>query len=178
MTTAGEPKPAIRIRRATAADAECIHSALLGIARHVDELEKVRCTVVDLIDYGFGPEPHFETIMAEIDGRFAGMALFFRSFSTWLGRPGAYVQDLYVDDDFRGLGIGAKLLRRVAAITRDRGGVYLRLSVDTGNFPAQRFYERLDLAFSDTERIHAAYGEAFLNLAAADGPPGAPSEPT
>lgn len=165
-------KPTVTIRPATAADADLIHSALLGIARTVNELEKVRCTVADLVEYGFGPDPHFETIIAEVDCRFAGMALFFRSFSTWLGRPGAYVQDLYVDDAFRGLGIGSKLLRRVAAITRDRGGVYLRLSVDTENFAAQRFYERLDVVLSDTEQVHAAYDEAFRNLAAADSPPG------
>lgn len=171
MRTAGDPDPAVHIRPATAADAGLIHSALRGIARHVNELDKVRCTIADIAEFGFGPAPHFETIVAEVDGRFAGMALFFRSFSTWLGRPGAYVQDLYVDDAFRGLGIGARLLRRMAAITRDRGGVYLRLSVDTQNVAAQRFYERLDIAFSDTERIHAAYGEAFLNLAAADSPP-------
>jgi len=171
MSNAKEARPAVRIRPATVADAGLIHSSLLGIARHVDEVEKIRSTPADIAEYGFGSDPHFEAIIAEVDGRFAGMALFFRSFSTWLGRPGAYVQDLYVDDAFRGLGIGAKLLRRVAAITRDRGGVYLRLSVDTDNVAAQRFYERLDVVFSDTEQVHAAYGEAFLNLAAADSPP-------
>lgn len=167
----------ITIRSATPADAERIHSALIGIARHVGEVEKVRCEVADLVAFGFGPDAHFETLIAEVDGQFAGMALYFRSFSTWLGRPGVYLQDLYVDEAFRGLGVGAKLLRRLAALTRDRGGVYLRLSVDTANFPAQRFYERLDLALSDTEQVHAAYGEAFLNLAAADSPPGGSSEP-
>ena len=119
----------------------------------------------DLVEYGFGADPHFEAVIAEVDAKPAGMALFFRSFSTWNGRPGAYVQDIYVDDAYRGLGIGAKLLRRVAAIIRDRGGCYMRLSVDTENFAAQGFYSRLDLVLSDSEQIHAAYGEAFLNLA-------------
>jgi ribosomal protein S18 acetylase RimI-like enzyme len=165
-------QPKIHLRPAAVEDAPYIHSALLGIARTVNELDKVRCEVADLIEYGFGSAPRFETVIAEVDGVPAGMCLFFPSFSTWFGRPGAYVQDLYVEDRFRGLGIGAKLLRRVAAIVRDRGGVYMRLSVDTENFAAQGFYDRLDMKFSDTEQVHAAYDDAFLNLAAADSPPG------
>jgi ribosomal protein S18 acetylase RimI-like enzyme len=165
--------PRLAIRAATAADAPFLHAALLGIARTVDEVEKVRCSVADLVAYGFGPDPHFEAVIAEADGVPAGMCLFFRSFSTWFGRPGVYVQDLYVDEAFRSLGVGRKLLRRVAAISRDRGGVYMRLSVDTENFVAQDFYARLEIGLSDTEQVHAAYGEAFLNLAAADSPPGA-----
>jgi ribosomal protein S18 acetylase RimI-like enzyme len=163
---------AITLRPATVADAGLIHRGLLGIARAIDERDPVESEVADLIEYGFGPDPYFETIIAEVDGKFAGMALFFRSFSTFQGRPGVYIQDLYVEDAFRGLGIGAKLLRRVAAISRDRGGCYMRLSVDTENFAAQEFYTRLELVLSDTEQVHAAYGEAFLNLAAADCPPG------
>jgi ribosomal protein S18 acetylase RimI-like enzyme len=161
----------VLIRPATAADAALLHSSLLGIARTVNEVEKVRCSVTDLAEFGFGPDPHFEALIAEVDGAYAGMALFFRSFSTWLGRPGCYVQDLYVEDAFRSLGIGRRLLRRVAAIVRDRGGVYMRLSVDTENVVAQDFYTRLEIRLSDTEQVHAAYGEEFLNLAAADSPP-------
>ncbi|MBX3570546.1 MAG: GNAT family N-acetyltransferase [Rhizobiaceae bacterium] len=171
MSRAVDSHP-ILIRPAAAADAALLHASLLGIARTVNEVEKVRCSVADLVEFGFGPEPHFEAVIAEVDGVYAGMALFFRSFSTWLGRPGCYVQDLYVDETFRGLGVGRKLLRRVAAMVRDRGGVYMRLSVDTQNFVAQDFYTRLEIKLSDTEQVHAAYGEAFQNLAAADSPPG------
>ncbi len=162
----------ILLRPATVADAPYLHECLLGIASAVDEVARIRSGVGDLIEYGFGADPHFEAVIAEVDAKPAGMVLFFRSFSTWNGRPGAYVQDIYVDNAYRGLGIGAKLLRRVAAIIRDRGGCYMRLSVDTENFAAQGFYSRLDLVLSDSEQIHAAYGEAFLNLAAADCPPG------
>ena len=164
--------PPLALRVATAADAPFIHAALLGIARTVDEVEKVACSMADLVAYGFGADPHFEVVVAEAGGAPAGMCLFFRSFSTWLGRPGVYVQDLFVVSDFRSLGVGRALLRRVAAISRDRGGVYMRLSVDTENFVAQDFYRRLEIGLSDTEQVHAAYGEAFLNLAAADSPPG------
>jgi len=165
-------RPDLVIRVATAADAERLHDSLMGIARTVNGTEKVRCSVADLLEYGFGPDPHFEALVAEVDGAYAGMCLFFRCFSTWLGRPGVYVQDLYVDEAFRSLGVGRKLLRRVAAIARDRDGVYMRLSVDIGNVVAQDFYTRLEILVPDAEQARAAYGEAFLNLAAADCPPG------
>jgi len=144
----GDPSSLI-IRPATVADVELLHSSLLGIARTVGELDKVRCSVADLVEFGFGSDPHFEALVAEVDGVYAGMCLYFRS-----------------------LGVGRKLLRRVAAIVRDRGGVYLRLSVDTQNFIARDFYTRLEIKPSDTEQVHAAYEEAFLNLAAADCPQG------
>lgn len=165
-------EPHIHLRLATVADVELLHSSLLGIARTVNELHKVHCLPADLIEFGFGPDPHFEAVIAEVDGVYAGMCLYFRSFSTWLGRPGVYIQDLYVEEAFRSLGVGRKLLRRVAAIVRDRGGVYMRLSVDTQNVVAQDFYTRLEIRLSDSEQVHAAYDEAFLNLAAADCPPG------
>jgi ribosomal protein S18 acetylase RimI-like enzyme len=93
------------------------------------------------------------------------MSLFFRSYSTWHGRTGVYVQDIFVEPRFRGQGVGDLLLQHVAALTRARGGTYMRLAVDTGNVSAMRFYTRLGLVHSDTEQIHAAYGEAFDALA-------------
>lgn len=159
---------ALTIRFATPDDAEAIHAGLLGIARVVGELDKVRSTPDDIRRYGFGEKAEFETLIAEIDGEFAGMCLWFPYFSTWAGRPGAYVQDLYVADRFRSAGVGARLMQRLAAITRQRGGAHVRLAVDTQNFRAQAFYTRLGLARFDTDHIHAAYGEAFNALADGD----------
>ena len=99
---------------------------------------------------------------------FAGMCLFFPSFSTWRGQKGAYIQDIVVDERFRSRGIGVALLRHTAAHVRSQGGSYLRLSVDVKNVSAQRFYERIGLAWSQEERIHAAYGDAFQLLAGLD----------
>ena len=70
-----------------------------------------------------------------------------------------------VEERFRSAGVGVALLRRTAAHVRAGGGAYLRLSVDAKNTLAQRFYERLGLAWSEEERIHAAYGDAFEALA-------------
>ena len=158
----------ISIRFATVEDAEDIFSALIGIAETVKELHKLKSSVDDIRRFGFGETPAFEVLIAEIDGRFAGCCLYFPSFSTWIGRPGVYVQDFYVADEFRGKGIAERLLQRLASVTRKRGGCYIRLAVDTQNFRAQAFYARAGIKHSDTEQIHAAYDTAFDALADAD----------
>ena len=155
----------VTIRFATVDDAETIHRAMIGISTIMGEREKVVSTPDDIRRYGFGEKPAFEVLLAEVEGSPAGVCVFFPSFSTYQGRPGVYVQDLHVPDQFRGLGVGAKLLQRLAALTRERGGCYIRLSVDTQNFKAQAFYTRLGLAHSDTEQIHAAYRDDFSALA-------------
>lgn len=156
------------VRSATVADAEDIYASLVGIAETVNEMHKLKSSTDDIRRFGFGEKPAFETLIAEIDGRFAGCCLYFPSFSTWIGRPGVYVQDFYVVDEFRGQGVGERLLRRLAAITRQRGGRYIRLAVDTQNHRAQAFYAHAGIRHSDTEQIHMARAEDFDALADAD----------
>lgn len=164
---AGET-PRVTIRSATADDVDDIFSALAGIADTVNERHLLKSTPDDLRAYGFGAAPAFEVLIAEVDGRFAGCCVFFPSFSTWIGRPGAYVQDLYVAPGFRGQRIGERLLRRLAAIVRRRGGRYIRLAVDTGNHGAQAFYARCGVRQRKDEQVHAARDEDFDSLADAD----------
>jgi GNAT superfamily N-acetyltransferase len=160
----------LNIRFATADDVETIHRGLLGIAEIMGEPHKVTSTPDDIRRFGFGEKPAFEALIAESGGAFAGLCVFFPSFSTYRGRPGVYVQDLFVAEGFRRSGVGAQLLQRLAALTRERGGCYIRLAVNTSNFRAQAFYTRLGLDHSDAEQIHAAYDEAFSALAdAGDG---------
>jgi ribosomal protein S18 acetylase RimI-like enzyme len=158
----------ISIRFATIDDADSIFSALVGIAETVKEMHKLKSTADDIRRFGFGEAPAFETLIAEIDGRFAGCCLYFASFSTWIGRPGVYVQDFYVADELRGQGVGERMLQRLAALTRKRGGRYIRLAVDTENYRAQAFYTRVGVKRSDTERVHMARDEDFDRLADAD----------
>lgn len=160
--------PVVSIRSAELGDAEAMHRAILRFGHHMGQAGKIASTVEDFRRFGFGPEAAFSTFIAEVDGEFAGLCLFFPIFSTWLGKPGVYVQDLYVDEAFRGRKIGETLLKTVAAWSQGRGGVYLRLAVDTANTGAQAFYERVGLAWMDTDREHGAYGEAFLALAQND----------
>ncbi len=163
-----DASPRVSIRAATVADATEIFGALVGIADTVNERHKLKSSVDDVRRFGFGDDPAFDTLVAEVDGRFAGCCLYFRSFSTWIGRPGVYVQDFFVAPEFRGLGVGERLLRRLAAVTRKAGGCYIRLAVDTGNRRAQAFYARCGVKHSDTEQIHAAYDDDFDALADAD----------
>lgn len=146
-------------------DVETIHAAILKLGTHIGAPEEIISTPDDLRMYGFGEKPAFSTLIAEVGGEFAGLCLHFPIFSTWMGRPGVYVQDLYVEDRFRGRKIGERLLRYVAAQCRNEGGVYLRLSVDNDNEGAKTFYERLGIAWSSYEQTQKIIGEAFFAFA-------------
>jgi len=154
------------IRRATEADAAAIHAMVLDLAAAIGMTDQVASRVSDIRDHGFGADPAFEALIAEHDGAPVGLCLFFETFSTWAGRRGVYVQDIYVAEAARGLGLGRKLLAEAAAISRARGGSYLRLSVEAANDSAQAFYTRIGLTWSSTERIYHARGDDFAALAA------------
>lgn len=160
--------PGLTMRLATPDDAEAIHAGLLGIGETVDEVHKIKSTPDDIRRYGFGETPAFNTLIAEIDSEFAGMCLYFPIFSTWMGRPGVYVQDLFVDRRFRGMRLGEKLLRRCAKLSKDAGGVYLSLSVDVDNETAKGFYERIGIGVSSNEQIHKILGDDFFAFAEAE----------
>lgn len=157
------------IRFATAADAGTIHRAIVGIAEALGAADKVVSTPDDIVRHGFGDSPAFRALVAESDGIFAGLCLYFPSFSTWYGSAGVYVQDLYVEPAFRGHGVGERLMRRVASLSKRDGCSYIRLSVDSENTRAQDFYAKAGLTWSRAERIFAARGDAFFALAALDG---------
>lgn len=153
------------IRRATEADAGTIHALVIELAAAIGRTGKVASRVADIRDRGFGSDPAFEALIAERDGAAVGLCLFFESFSSWDGRRGVYVQDIYVAEAARGLGLGRRLLAEAAAISRARGGSYLRLSVAAENDQAQAFYQRIGLAWSRSERIYQVRGDDFAALA-------------
>ncbi len=151
----------VTIREASPADVGALHDALLALARHTGDEGKIESTPDDLLAHGFGPDAAFEALIAEVDGQFAGMCLSFRSFSTWRGQLGIYVQDLYVDQAFRGMRVGERLLRDACIRGHRRGARYLRLSVDRANVSAQAFYERVGVSHARDEQIHMMRGERF-----------------
>ena len=156
-----EPHGIVAIRRAGIGDVSTIHAAILALSRHLGSEEHVLSSEDDLRRYGFGSEPAFHAHIAEIGGTVAGVCLPFPIFSTWMGRPGVYIQDLYVNEQFRGRNVGERLLRHVARLSREAGAVYLRLSVDVDNVGAQAFYEKLAIRRSEYEQVHKITGEAF-----------------
>ncbi|UPK05809.1 GNAT family N-acetyltransferase [Bradyrhizobium sp. 170] len=156
---------AVTLRPGRLEDVETIHAALLKLAIHIGARQDIKSTADDLRRYGFGENPTFSTLIAEVDREFAGLCLHFPIFSTWMGRPGVYVQDLYVENRFRGRRIGEKLLRRVARECRAAGGVYLRLSIHTDNEIAKAFYGRLGIGCSSHEQVQKIVGDAFFVFA-------------
>src|SRR5205085_1033743 len=121
----------------------------------------------DLLYHGFGPERRFEAIIALVDDEPAGFALFFPHFSTWRGRPGLYLEDLYVREWARGRGIGRRLMARLAAIAIERDWPALHFMVLDWN-PARGFYQRLGIERRSEWQPHGASGDALRRLAAED----------
>lgn len=134
-------KDRITIRFATAADVGLLLHFIRELAVFERAPEAVVATEADLLRHGFGPAPQFEAVLAFLDGEPAGAALFHSRFSTWLGRPGLYLEDLYVSEAARGHGIGRRLVARLAAIALDRGWGRIDFHVLDWN-PARQFYER------------------------------------
>ncbi len=131
------------IRRATAEDARQILKFIRALAAFERAPDAVEATEEGLIRDGFGPHPFFECLIADYDGQPAGFALYFFNYSTWVGRPGIYVEDLFVLPEFRRLGIGRALLKRVAAIAVENGCQRLQWEVLDWNTPAIDFYRAI-----------------------------------
>lgn len=135
--------PGLLLRPATAADA----GTLLGLIRELAEFEKLAHEVVateaDLQATLFGDQPTAEVCIAELNGQIAGSALFFHNYSTFLGRPGIYVEDVYVKPSHRGKGIGEAFFRYLARVALARNCGRMDWSVLDWNEHAIRFYRRL-----------------------------------
>ncbi|MDV7144891.1 GNAT family N-acetyltransferase [Tropicimonas sp. TH_r6] len=163
------------IRSATATDAEAITGMLRRLAEETGDGARFASTPEAIRTHGFADAPLFETLLAERQGTAAGMALFFPHFSTTLGAPGVYVQDLWVAPEARGIGIGAALLAAVARrATIEWGAAYLALSRHVHNDGAAAFYARLGFATqNDLMHMYLA-GDGFSQLAT---PPTAEAAP-
>jgi GNAT superfamily N-acetyltransferase len=154
----------IVIRDAVADDASAIHALVQGLAAFERAPDAVRATPDDFCREGFGERPSFRCLLAEVDGKAAGFALWFYNFSTWEGRRGIYLEDIFVHDWARGLGLGERLMRRLARIAIDEGCARLDLWVLHWN-PARGFYERLGMRHMEEWLPYRVTGEALSRLA-------------
>lgn len=157
----------IRIRFATADDAGLLLQFIRELAVFERAPSAVVATEADLVRHGFGPQPQFEAILAYLDGEPAGTALFHSRFSTWLGRPGLYLEDLYVTEAARGCGVGRRLMARLAAIAIERGWGRIDFHVLDWN-PARDFYHRLGIDHIGEWLRYGTDEQALLRLAAED----------
>ncbi|WP_341703653.1 GNAT family N-acetyltransferase [Ferrovibrio sp.] len=134
------------IRPAQPADAATIIALVTALAEYENEpLSSVKITPADVLRDGFGPERRFEALIAELDGKPVGFALFFHNYSTWEGRAGIYVEDLFVLKEARGHGLGRQLITAIAAMADARGCKRIDLNVLDWN-PTRDFYHRLGIA--------------------------------
>ena len=161
------------IRNATAADIPQILSFIQALADYERAPEAVVATEADLLRDGCGPNPFYRCLIAELDGQPAGFALYFFDYSTWLGRPGIYLEDLFVYPELRGRGIGKLLLEKVAAIAVEKGCARLKWAVLDWNTPAIDFYRAMGAEFMDEWRNVRVSGEALARLATCGGADGA-----
>tara|TARA_R110001583_G_scaffold79494_3_gene214813 strand:+ start:27516 stop:28076 length:561 start_codon:yes stop_codon:yes gene_type:complete len=153
-----------QIRIATADDVDDIHAMLFEIARTTGCEDKFKSTPADLARDGFGPNPAFEALIAHNDDTAVALCLYFPSYSTFRGKAGIYIQDLFVAPEYRGGGFARHLIAQVASHARSQGRHYIRLSVDADNIIGQRFYARIGMHHAEDEKIHVLDGDAFNTL--------------
>ena len=155
----------VHIRFATRDDVPVIAELIRGLARF-EKLEHEVVMTEGLLAAGlFGKRPYAEVLLAEDDGRAVGFALFFHNFSTFLGRPGIYLEDLFVLPEQRGLGVGRVLLVRLARLAVERGCGRLEWAVLDWNRDAIGFYERLGARPNSQWTVYRLTGEALATLA-------------
>lgn len=153
------------IRDATPADIGTIHGFILALADYEKLAHEVKADIPTLEKYLFGPRPMAEVLIADRDGQAIGFALYFHNFSTFEGRPGLYLEDLFVAPDARGSGAGKALLRRLAQITLDRDCARLEWSVLDWNAPSIAFYRALGARPMDGWTVQRVDGDVLAALA-------------
>lgn len=154
----------ISLRLAGREDAGTILSLIRELAEFEELLHEVAATEEDILKTGFSERPYFECLIAEADGEAVGFGLFFHNYSTFAGRPGLYVEDLYVRESHRKLGIGRMLMQRLAQIAVERDCARFELWVLHWN-PAREFYHRIGMRHMEDWLPYRLDGEALRAFA-------------
>jgi len=156
----------ISIRPAIAEDLPLIASLIRALAEYEKLAHEVRFDEAVLGQKLFGPRPYAEVIIGEVDGVAQGFALFFHNFSTFEGKPGIYLEDLFVRPEARGSGLGKALLSHLAALVIERDCARLEWSVLDWNAPAIGFYQALGARLMDEWTVMRVDGAALEQLGA------------
>lgn len=158
----------ISIRPAAPADLPLIAQLIRDLADYERLSSEVRFDLAVMGEHLFGPRPAAEVVIGEIDGAPQGFALFFHNFSTFEGRPGLYLEDLFVRPEARGHGLGKALLVHLATLALERGCARFEWSVLDWNEPSIGFYRSLGARMMNDWRIMRVDGDALLRLGAAE----------
>jgi GNAT superfamily N-acetyltransferase len=155
----------IEIAPATPADVPMVLALITALAEYEKLRHEVVATEASLHQALFGPKPGAEAIIARADGTAAGFALFFHNFSTFMGKRGLYLEDLFVLPEFRGRSIGKALLQYLAQLALQRDCARFEWAVLDWNRPARDFYESLGAEAKSDWIIHRVSGPALQRLA-------------
>jgi GNAT superfamily N-acetyltransferase len=158
--------PELEIRAATEEDVPLILSLIKELAEYERLSHEVVATEEALRDSLFGERPVAEVLIGHLGDEPVGFALFFHNFSTFLGKPGIYLEDLYVRPEFRGAGIGRALLVHLARLARERGCGRVEWSVLDWNEPAIGFYKKIGASPVSGWTVYRVTGEALDDMAA------------
>ena len=161
--------PPCRIRPAVESDVPLVLALIRELAAYERMAGEVSAAEADVRQALFGPSPAAEAVIAAADDGPAGFALFFHNFSTFTGKRGLYLEDLYVRPAYRGRGIGRGLLRHLARLARERGCRRFEWSVLDWNAPAIRSYRRAGAVPMDDWTVYRLAGAALDRLADEDG---------
>lgn len=156
----------INIRPAVKNDTPLILSLIREIADYEKLLHEVVATEELIEEHLFGPTPVAYSLIAELDGQPVGYALYFYNFSTFLTKPGIYLEDLYVRPDYRGMGIGKKLLVSLAQIAVEKNFGRVEWTVLDWNEPAINFYRSVGAIPMDEWTVQRLTGDALVKFAA------------
>ena len=155
----------VTIRPAEPADVAVIAELIRGLAVYERLEHEVTMSEAELERSLFGERRYAETLLAELDGRPVGFALYFHNFSTFLGRPGLYLEDLFVQPEHRGHGVGRALLQRLAQVAVERGCARLEWVVLDWNESAIGFYEKLGARPNSEWTTYRLTGDPLRELA-------------
>jgi GNAT superfamily N-acetyltransferase len=159
------PSPSLVLRAATRDDVPAIRQLIRDLAEYEKEPQSAVVSEADLLRDGFGERPLFRVVMAEWEGEVVGFAFYFFNYSTWQGRPGLYLEDLFVRPSHRGHGIGKALLVHLAGVAlRENCGRFVWQVLDW-NEPAIGFYESLGARVMKEWLTMRVDGEALRRLA-------------
>ena len=153
------------IRPATSADVAAIHALIVELAIYEREPDAVVATVEQIEENLFGADPVAYCHVAEIDGQVVGIAIWFLNYSTWLGKAGLYLEDLFVKPEFRSRGLGLQLMKTLAQICVERGYERFQWWVLDWNEPSINFYKSIGAEAMDEWTVYRLSGSALIKFA-------------
>lgn len=154
----------ITVRPAEKKDTALILELICSLAEYEHMKEQVTATR-ELLEQNIFEHRYAQVLIAEVDGEAAGFALFFYNFSTFLGKPGIYLEDLFIKSEFRGLGIGTTLISRLAQTAEEQGCGRLEWACLDWNKPSIQFYRNLGAAAQDEWTVYRLTGDTLTAVA-------------